>query len=49
METAVAVRKALESRYPQDAADMYRMLWGYSDKNLESGEDEKLVKFLDRR
>ncbi len=46
-ETAVAVRKTLESRYPQEAADMYRMLWGYSDKNLESGEDEKLVKFLD--
>jgi hypothetical protein len=46
-QTAIAVRKALESRYPQDAADMYRMLWGYSDKNLESGEDDNLVKFLD--
>jgi hypothetical protein len=46
-ETALAVRKALESRYPQEAADMYRMLWGYSDKNLESGDDEKLVKFLE--
>jgi hypothetical protein len=47
VETAVAVRKALDSLYPQEAADMYRMLWGYSDKNLESGEDEKLVKFLE--
>jgi hypothetical protein len=47
VETAAAVHKALESRYPQEAADMYRMLWGYSDKNLESGEDEKLVKFLE--
>ncbi|MGA2062651.1 MAG: hypothetical protein ABSG67_19440, partial [Thermoguttaceae bacterium] len=46
-QTALAVRKAMESRYPQDAADMYRMLWDYSDKNLESGEDENLVKFLD--
>jgi hypothetical protein len=46
-ETAIAVRKALESRYPQEADDMYRMLWGYSDKNLESGDDEKLVKFLE--
>ena len=44
--TALAVRKALENRYPHDAADMYRMLWGYSNKNLESGEDEKLVNFL---
>ncbi len=46
-QTALAVRKALESRYPQDAADMYRMLWGYSNNNLESGEDENLVKFLE--
>lgn len=46
-ETAVAVRKTLENRYPQIAADMYRMLWGYSDKDLESGEDEKLVGFLE--
>ena len=46
-ETALAVRKALESRYPQEASEMYRMLWGYSDKNLESGDDEKLVKFLE--
>jgi hypothetical protein len=45
-ETAAAVRKALESRYQQEAADLYRMLWGYSDKNLESGEDEKLVEYL---
>jgi hypothetical protein len=46
-ETALAVRKALESRYSPEAADMYRMLWGYSDKNLESGDDEKLVKHLE--
>ncbi len=45
-ETAAAVRKALGNRYPHDAADMYRMLWGYNNKNLESGEDEKLVNFL---
>jgi hypothetical protein len=46
-ETASAVRKTLESRYPQEAPEMYRMLLGYSDKNLESGEDENLVKSLD--
>jgi hypothetical protein len=45
--SAAAVRKSLESRYPQTAADMYRMLWGYSDKDLASGEDEKLVEFLE--
>lgn len=46
-ETAVAVREALEKQYPQQAAQLYRMLWGYSDKDLEAGEDENLVKALD--
>jgi hypothetical protein len=44
---AAAIRKALENRYPQIAADLYRMLWAYSDNDLASGEDEKLVEFLD--
>ena len=43
-QTAAAVRKSLENRYPKIAADMYRMLWGYNDKDLESGEDAKLGK-----
>ncbi len=46
-ETAAAVHKSLENRYPKTATDMYRMLWGYTDKDLESGDDEKLVKFLE--
>jgi len=46
-ETAAAVRKSLENRYPPLAAEMYRMLWGYSDKDLESGEDKKLVNSLE--
>jgi hypothetical protein len=46
-ETAAAVRKWLENRYPQTAAEMYHMLWGYTNKDLESGEDEKLVNFLE--
>ena len=46
-KTAVAVRNSLENCYPQTAGEMYRMLWGYTNKDLESGEDEKLVKFLD--
>ena len=33
-ETAAAVRVALEKQYPQQAADLYRMLWGYTDKQL---------------
>lgn len=46
-ETASAVRMALEKQYPDEAADLYRMLWGYTDKDLAGGEDAKLVRFLD--
>jgi hypothetical protein len=44
---AVAVRQALGKRYPQTASALYRMLWGYTDKDLEAGEDAKLVKYLE--
>jgi hypothetical protein len=46
-ETAAAVRLALERQYSPQAADLYRMLWGYSDKDLPAGEDAKLVRGLD--
>ncbi len=46
-ETAAAIRLALEKQYPQQAADLYRMLWGYSNADLEAGEDANLVKALD--
>lgn len=47
-ETAAAVRQSLEKQYGNEsAALLYRMLWGYEDKDLEDGEDARLVKFLD--
>ena len=47
-ETAEAVRKALEKHYPaQEAAELYRMLCGYSEKQLQQGADAELVQFLD--
>ena len=46
-ETAQAVRQSLEKQYGNDAPALYRMLWGYTDKDLEDGEDARLVKFLD--
>ena len=46
-ETAAAIRQSLEKQYGNDAAALYRMLWGYTDKDLEDGEDARLVKFLD--
>jgi hypothetical protein len=46
-ESAAAVRLALEKQYPQQAALMYRMLWGYNDKNLQEGADKTLVGALE--
>jgi hypothetical protein len=46
-QTAAAVREALEKVYSQQAEDLYRMLWGYTDKDLASGEDARLVESLD--
>ncbi len=46
-ESAAGVRVAIEKQYPQQAEVLYRMLWGYSNKDLAAGEDAKLVKALD--
>ncbi len=46
-ETAAGIRQSLEKQYGNDSAALYRMLWGYTDKDLEDGEDARLVKFLD--
>ena len=46
-ETAAAVRMAFEKQYPQQALAMYRMLGGYSNQDLQAGEDAVLVRGLD--
>ena len=46
-ETAAAVRLALEKQYPQQAAELYRMLLGYTDQQLAANSDETLVRGLD--
>jgi hypothetical protein len=46
-ESAAAVRAAFEKQFPDQAADLYRMLWGYSNQDLIAGQDAKLVKGLD--
>jgi hypothetical protein len=46
-ETAAAVRRAAEKHFSDEAKSWYRMLWGYADKNLQDGDDEKLVKMLE--
>ncbi len=46
-ETAAGVRQSLEKQYGNDSKALYRMLWGYTDKQLEGGEDAQLVKYLE--
>ncbi len=46
-ETAAAIRQSFERQFGADAPALYRMLWGYTDKDLESGADAALVKDLD--
>jgi hypothetical protein len=46
-ETAAAIRQSLEKKFTNDAPALYRMLWGYTDRDLQGGEDTRLVKYLD--
>jgi hypothetical protein len=46
-ETAAAIRQSMEKKFSNDAPALYRMLWGYTDRDLEGGEDARLVKYLD--
>jgi hypothetical protein len=46
-QTAAAVREALDKKYGTQAANLYRMLWGYTNNDLMAGEDANLVKNLD--
>jgi hypothetical protein len=45
-EHAAAIRKTMEKQFGDDAGDLYRMLWGYTDKDLQDGADRQLVKLL---
>jgi hypothetical protein len=45
-ETATAVRVALEKEYPQQSADLYRMLLGYTNDQLKAGDDATLIRGL---
>ncbi len=46
-ESAVRLRETFEGTCGDDAADLYRMIWGYSPEQLQDGSDAKLVEFLD--
>lgn len=46
-ETAGKVRESLERARQKDAPALYRLLWGYSDEDLETGSAKQMVEFLD--
>jgi hypothetical protein len=46
-DTAAKVRLALEQRYPNHAPKLYRMLWGYTPKELVDGQGAILVGYLE--
>jgi hypothetical protein len=45
--SAGAVRQAIEKRFGPAGQNVYRMLWGYTDRQLAAGEDARLVNDLD--
>jgi hypothetical protein len=47
VESAVRLRETFEGTCGDDAADLYRMVRGYSPQQLQDGSDAKLVEFLD--
>jgi hypothetical protein len=46
-ETAARVRQVLEAFCGTDAAELYRLSWGYSVEQLRDGGDRQLVDLLD--
>lgn len=46
-QVAARVRQALEKQHVQEATELYRMLWGYSQQDLEDGQDATLVGYLE--
>jgi len=46
-ETAASVREALARVRSTDAKELYRLLWGFSQEQLDRGDDSKLVRLLE--
>jgi hypothetical protein len=44
---AAAVREALMALRPTSGEQIYRLLWGYTERDLQDGGAEELVKFLE--
>ncbi len=46
-ETAVQLREALQKQYPEEAAALYPMFWGYTEEGLRGGDAQELIEHLD--
>jgi len=46
-ESAEALKQSLETQRGGNAEELFRLLWGYSNEDLEAGADAKLVEYLD--
>ena len=46
-EAAAEVRTTLERKRREDAGNLYRMMWGYTQQDLENGADAELVAALE--
>ena len=46
-DAAAAVHAAMEKQFSPEGNLAYRMLWGYTDKDLQNGQDTKLVDLLE--
>jgi hypothetical protein len=45
-ETAALVREAFERKRAGDAKELYRILWGYSKADIQNGDADQLVEYL---
>jgi hypothetical protein len=46
-EAAAKIRETIHLMRPADARDIYRLLWGFTDEQLNAGAAAQLVKFLE--
>ncbi|GIW93357.1 MAG: hypothetical protein KatS3mg110_1398 [Pirellulaceae bacterium] len=44
---AADLRRVLQQQRPEDAAVLYRLFWGFTNEQLQAGDDQRLVQMLE--